>query len=406
MAIFGDWANAGGADSLFSTELEITTKSEYRRNRNLNRSNIGFSEPEIAGTLSYNLNRQSSMTIGMTLGGEYFFIDQANEETDLTKLEFDKLLFAYKGFDPKGLTFEIGRQKLRDRPREWLVSKTLDGARLVYATATYSYDVSATRERLVRINLLSDDAKPPINNYTAFANFAVFPDIWIGGYAMHRDDRTSVNKDLTFLGTRSRGKLAGQLEFWLDTGFVTGSNVAGHAVDMGLMKMIDAPFSPVITFGYAWGSGDDNPNDGKDDAYRQTGLHVNEGKFGGLSKFKYYGQVVEPDLSNIHIFTLGLGIRPIKDVSLDLIYHHYRLSEYADKFSARGIEGDLTRQSKDLGHELDVVLGMRRMAGLPWLECTLIGGYFWPGKGFSHETRDPAAFVSLEFIAKFETGAN
>ena len=64
-----------------------------------------------------------------------------------------------------------------------------------------------------------------------------------------------------------------------------------------------------------------------DHAFRQTGIQDNNDKFGGVTSFKYYGELLEPELSNLHILTAGIGRRFGRRMSLDLIYHNYRQDE-------------------------------------------------------------------------------
>src|SRR6058998_1637039 len=64
-------------------------------------------------------------------------------------------------------------------------------------------------------------------------------------------------------------------------------------------------------------SGDESPNDRHNNQFRQSGLHTNETRFGGLSKFKIYGEALDPELSNIEIFTAGVGFRPFSNVFVD-----------------------------------------------------------------------------------------
>jgi alginate production protein len=44
-----------------------------------------------------------------------------------------------------------------------------------------------------------------------------------------------------------------------------------------------------------------------DRAFRQTGLHSNEGRCQGRNYFHYYGELLQPELSNFQIWTVELG---------------------------------------------------------------------------------------------------
>ena len=94
---------------------------------------------------------------------------------------------------------------------------------------------------------------------------------------------------------------------------------------------LDAPLSPHVILGYAFGSGNSDPDDDRDDAFRQTGLQGNETEVGGLTPFRYYGEAFDPELSNLSIFTAGLGTRPTPELSADLVYHYYLQDHAADE---------------------------------------------------------------------------
>ena len=396
------------SENKLEVELEIIAHSEYLHNSNLNRAeknDIGVSEPEASLTVTYAPHKIFAFSVGWTLTGEAYFVDQANEEEDITKLELDKVLLSIKLGEDSGAAIHIGREKLRDRPREWLLSETLDGVRFTFDSDKFKIDTSITREKIVAIDLLRSDEEPPINNYVFFTSARPTSKIWLGGYAIYRDDRTPADSDLLFVGTRSYGDLSKDIRFWFDTGWVTGNlenqDVSGYAVDFGVTKSFDLPMRPSITIGYAWGSGDDNSDDGTDRAYRQTGLHANEGKLAGVTEIKYYGHVFEPDLSNLQILTVGLSLNWDDRRSIEIVYHNYRLNEFTEELDLGNLEGELNLRSKDLGNEIDLILAERGFAGLPWLTASFVAAYFIPGAALVEENRDPAAFFRVEFVANF-----
>jgi hypothetical protein len=114
-----------------------------------------------------------------------------------------------------------------------------------------------------------------------------------------------------------------------------------------------------LHLGYAYGSGDNNAADGTDHAFRQTGLDGNSGRFGALSKnADYYGTVLRPDLSNLHIFSAG-ATRPVMQASdIGVIYRYYRLDEPATALPASGVLNTLNGVDRDLGHGLDVLFNV------------------------------------------------
>jgi hypothetical protein len=155
------------------------------------------------------------------------------------------------------------------------------------------------------------------------------------------------------------------------------------------------PARTFLTLAYAFGSGDANPNDGEDRNFRQTDLQDNEDRWGDVTRFKYYGELFDPELSNLDIFTAGIGIRPISRASVDVVYHLYR----QDKAATRIWDSDLrTRpngRSDKLGSEVDLVVGYRQREGSR-LTLELVLGYFMPDEAFPASAAD-AFFGNVQF---------
>jgi hypothetical protein len=133
--------------------------------------------------------------------------------------------------------------------------------------------------------------------------------------------------------------------------------VRGWALDTRFHFTLNAPLHPVLTLGYAYGSGDSGG--GTDHAFRQTGLQSNAGLLGASSRPVYgYGEVLRPELSNLHILTAGLGF-PLADYAdLDFFYHYYRLAEEAAELRRASVNAALSGTSLSLGQEGDVVFNL------------------------------------------------
>jgi alginate production protein len=128
-------------------------------------------------------------------------------------------------------------------------------------------------------------------------------------------------------------------------------------------------------------------------------LQDNEDRITGLGNVKYYGELLDPDLSNIEIFTAGVGIRPSASSSLEIVAHKYRQAKLDDD-DIRGspISPELNGNSKDIGTEVDAILALRLGNGLG-LESKL--GWFSPGKAFDAPARDDAFFGKLRLVFRF-----
>lgn len=299
-----------------------------------------------------------------------------------------------------GVTLQLGRQRVKDE-REWLYDEELDAARLFVQHGNFGLEASASRRLLVQEDLLNKDRKERINNYFFLGRYALSDDSELDGYFLVRDDLTSSEEDLYFIGLRSIGEIAKDWDYWLDGAYLTGTDgsddINAFGFDVGTTYVADLPWEPSLTLGFAFGSGDSDPDDGTDYAYRQTGLQDNNGRFNGVTRFKYYGEVLDPELSNLAVLTAGIGIRPSKKSSIDLVYHSYWQHKATDRLRDAEIEMDPDGRSRYLGHGLDLVVGFREFEDV---DAELILGGFFPRDAFPDDA-DNAYFVGFEIQYSF-----
>ncbi len=161
----------------------------------------------------------------------------------------------------------------------------------------------------------------------------------------------------------------------------TGS-VRGWSVDVGATWTLPFALEPRLTIGWAMGSGDSDPGRGTDHGFRQTGLGSNESGFGGAERFHHYGILLEPELSNLRIWTVGLGVSLLDSSSLDLAFHDYRLVEATGGLRDTRLDLELTGRHEHLGSELDLVLALEEWerlevelrAAMLWTGSAVVGG--------------------------------
>ncbi|HEY5683643.1 MAG TPA: alginate export family protein, partial [Sulfuricaulis sp.] len=132
--------------------------------------------------------------------------------------------------------------------------------------------------------------------------------------------------------------------------------------------------------------------DNKNTQFRQTGLQSNEARFGGLTQFKAYGEMLDPDLSNIKIVTAGIGFRMASNAFLDLVYHRYGLDHFANEFRSAGVTAEMnkveTQLSKDVGSEINLIVGFRNLFGFRRFGFEVRAGVFSPGDAFLRNDGD------------------
>ena len=99
-----------------------------------------------------------------------------------------------------------------------------------------------------------------------------------------------------------------------------------------------------------------------------------------MTSFRYYGELLDPELANLQILTAGIGfVSRKKKASLDLIGHYYRQHQPSSELFWTDIDERPNGIDPDLGWEIDAVFGWRNRRR--W-DLEAVGAYFQPGKAF------------------------
>jgi alginate production protein len=404
----------------YGSESDLT----YRRNLDLDRSvrdNYLLAAPQINGSIIYRPSSSIEMMLEMLLEREVAI----NEERIVnlpgggtlvaprryTSLPVDQAWITFKGLGPLDLT--VGRRNFED-DRHWVYDTSVDALILKFKQGAWQTEASVSRKDRLDLDLLGPVKKTRTDNYMLYVDYRGIDDIRLAGYAIFREDKTGAEGRPLHFGLRANGTPSNQLNYWSELSILRGRDelkkrFRGHAVDVGgTYRFTDVPFAPSITLGYAYGSGDDNPNDAKNHEFRQTGLHSNEARLGGIPKIKYYGEALDPDLSNLQILTVGVGVRPAPTVTLDLVYHHYRLNKNAEELRNAAVTAQMnqddTQVNKRVGRALDIVLGFRNLFGLRRLGMDVRTGLFFPGNAYRNENSAGIfrkADKSISVVVKF-----
>lgn len=309
----------------------------------------------------------------------------------------------------------LGRQDFDDE-REWLYDQNLDGLRV-------SWERQAWHLELAAATTLTDGS--PRDNEAD--NWSLYLDnndrkkhlaIWalyrdIGEYRLNSSTTsttsTKVEEQNLHAGARAIGEFLPQNESWFDIAVLSGSrdvnssgsrDILGWAYDMGTTWSPPLAAPLYFTIGYALGSGDDSTS-GTDGTFRQTGLQDNTAKFGGVTSFQYYGELINPELSNLGIFTVGVGGLLAKKTSLDLVYHTYTQDIAKNELSFAPVESSLRRAKlsgtdADIGSEVDLIFGYRQFAS--W-DMELVGAWFQAGDAFT--VGDDAFLAKIQLRYRF-----
>lgn len=384
----------------FGSQVEFDF--EYERNYDLDKTeddDVFILEPVLEVALSYD------PTPWFQGFANFRFLDEIELDAPEDHTSRDSQLIVAKAFVnfrefADGLSLTLGRQDFEDE-REWLYDEDLDGARLFFRRTSLGLEASVSRREIVGNDLLNHDRKERIDNYFLVGRYALGDDAEAGAYLLFRDDREERDDDPIFLGLRSSGALTSNLDYWIEAAHVRGSegtvDIRGYGFDLGGTYVFDGPWQPSLTLGAAFGTGDRDRSDGTDHGFRQTGLQDNNDKFNGVTSFKYYGEVFDPELSNMAVLTGGVGIRPSRKSSLDLVYHYYRQHRADDELRDVDIDEDPEGLKRSLGHGLDLVFGFREFEDF---DVEAIFGMFMPGAAFPDDA-DNAYFAGLEFEFNF-----
>lgn len=299
--------------------------------------------------------------------------------------------FAY-WIDPFGANLDVQAGRIDfDERREWLYDQNLDGIKL------FHYGRITVTELSVTTTL--DDGSPrdenALNTILYVSNGS--DRRHLAAYVIHRDFDLALAEKRTNYGLRAFGRWLPNSRVWLEVSRMNGKSgaidAAAWGFDIGNTYEFDNGFN--FTLGYAFGEGDD-PKTARDENFRQTGLEDNNARFAGVTSFKYYGELVDPVLTNLKILTAGLGMRFQRRISVDLVGHQYRQHRLSRRWLDSGIRKRPNGIDRKLGWELDLVLGMRSH---PSWDVEVVAAWFVPGDAF--DDADNALMGKLQLRYRF-----
>lgn len=381
----------------FGTNLEI----EYIKEDNLDlddrdAENETSTQTSLSMALLY--EPKDFLQFFLNIKPSYFDMDDENHQKDSdTKFELVQVYMMLKDLIGDSELI-VGRQRFIDE-RQWLYDEEIDGIRYTQYMENVAMEVSVFKKN--RQDLLSDARNDQAVNFIAQTHFAMDQNNQFSLFVFDRNDYSRTNDDFWLTGTQFSGALDEQWLYWLNAGIATGNqgekDIFGYGLDLGATYVFDVSFEPSMTLAYAYGSGDDDPSDDKDHNFRQTGFQDNSAKLNGVTDVKTYGELFDPELSNLSVYTGGIGIKPTKKSSIDILYHYYRQNEPASFIRDSQIDKDPNGRDKEIGHEVDVVFGVKVHNNIKF---SLALGYFRPGKTFENDA-DDAKFINAELKISF-----
>jgi alginate production protein len=335
--------------------------------------------------VEYNFGPRGFAFLSVGFGMPYVGFDQDRDLELESRFRVGQAFVLWKAA-PK-FRLQAGRQSFRDR-RTWVMNVNLDALRARWELGPLELQAA------IATQLFDDDAKG-IWNAVLGVEWEIARNNEILFYALHRQGGEEVELDRTHFGINGEAEWGGAT-LWLDAAYVTGTEndlpVEGYGFDvLALYEFEDWPWEPTVYIGFAYGSGDPDIEEEREAGFRQTGFQDNYMRVTGSASFRYLGALVRPELSNILVFTAGVGVRPARDTSLEIVYHVYEQDVAAPFLRDSRLRADPNGSSRELGSEIDLVLGIET-----WfpLELKLVVGYFAPGAAF--EPGDDAFFAVFE----------
>jgi len=381
--------------------------------------------PELFGIVGFAFDFDSVFFYTEAAAEREFFIESEDAFAEgKDDVRIGETYFELRRLPVPRVSLAIGRQKFNEE-REWFYNqKNLDAVRLLADFTSVTLEASVSRDIFDESRNERDQDK---TNLILQMRYVHSDALEVESYFIDRDDSTELEDSPRILGLRLIGEPGRHIEYWADlahdagrrgmfdppTGRTIVRDVSAEALDVGLTYRPRIALDPTFTVSYAYGSGEvgpDLPDDlvereaaldalaGTDDGtFRQSGLHRNRGKFNGVVSFRYYGEVLDPELTNMSILTAGIGLRPTHAFSFDLVYHRYRQDEASSRLRSVDIDGDPEGTDTDLGDALDLILGYepgRRF------ELRLTAGVFEPGDAFI-SSLETATVVRLQSKFRF-----
>lgn len=329
-----------------------------------------------------------SYLLGEVTAGRDDTLRQNGDDTHDETLEVSRAFVSLRAAE--GLQLLAGRQDFYE-DREWLYDEVLDGVRGVLRTGSLQWELGAAmgRDFAAAVNEAEDTGV-----LVGDVRWQVDP-VWeVGAYVLQRTDTTAADFEPLLYGVRSLARPRLGLGHWLELGAASGSaggrDIRGHAVDAGVLWTFDAPWRPSVGAGFAFGSG--RADGASTQGYRQSGLQDNNGKLGGVTSVRYYGELLDPELANLTVTTLCAAVRPLRSASVSLLFHTYQQDVASTTLPATELRVAPTGASRDLGHELDLVIAYRFERNLT---VELTAARFTPGDAFAGDTAANLLILTL-----------
>ena len=117
-----------------------------------------------------------------------------------------------------------------------------------------------------------------------------------------------------------------------------------------------------------------------------------------MNRFRYYGELLRPDLSNLQIWTVALGFCFWKDSSVEFAYHLYDQLYAAPVLLESRVNADPTGKRKGIGQEWDIIVGLEEWEQF---QIEVIGALFRAGPAYGRSSGEIASSISFQLQYNF-----
>jgi hypothetical protein len=366
----GDRVSIGG---------QAATEFEWNDEFDLDRGNEGDRQkPQVRGRLAslWLLDDAGSYALGEITFGRDDTWREGGDDTHNDVLELSRAFLSWNAADSVQLL--AGRQDF-DEEREWLYDEVLDGVRAIWRQGRCEFELGIAQGRdFAAEENRNEDTGLLLANVRCWVD----PDWRLGAYVLQVTDDSAAGFEPTLFGVRSLAQPRYGLGHWFELGAARGDagnrEIDGWAFDVGGLYTFDLPLRPSVGAGIAFGSGERDSS--RTSGYRQTSLQDNNAKLGGVTSLRYYGELLDPELANLTVTTLCASIRPFDGGSLTLLLHSYRQDAASAAIPDTALRTTPNGLSRDLGTEIDLVLGYRLDSTLT---VEVIASRFEPGAAFA-----------------------
>jgi len=320
----------------------------------------------------------------------YFYTDDRvmySITTSNTKLGFDvkNLYISSRNLFENRANILVGRKYINDK-RGWYYKSSLDLLALSNKNDLLLYQffigTRVTKNRVAYDpNAVNKNLKG-VQFFIGHISYEFFKENTLEGFYIYEDNKNA-QKKLGWSGLRIQGKIAQKnsdiLSYWGDIATMHGkyqkNNAQGLGYDIGVKYSLTR-YASAIALSSAYGSGGGN-------LYLQPSFTNNRSNY--LSKdisFRYYGEFLQPELSNMWISSLYLlhHFNNNPQTTAILAMHNYTQDKSSTtQYNATQFTLKPNGKKSDIGNEIDCILHYDIVQNSYW---RFSAGYFIGGKAF------------------------